>query len=153
MTGVTIEIEVQDEEVLSVFERLLARVDDPAPALAQIGEYGVRSTRIRIEDQNAYDPVEIWDSLSPRYRQSKMKQAHHPDDILILYGDMVGTLAKQADSEQVAWGSGREYAAAQQLGREDINLPARPFLGLSAIDRDQVLAIMASWLGGAWGAS
>ena len=147
-----IEIEVQDETVLAVFERLLERVTDPATALAEIGEYGMKSTYARISGQND-DPIEIWESLSPAYRRSKVKQAHHPDDILILYGDMVGTIAWQGDSAQVGWGSSRVYAAAQQFGREEINLPARPFLGLTDRDRYAVLAIMEKWLAGAWGGS
>ncbi|MDE2472475.1 MAG: phage virion morphogenesis protein [Bradyrhizobium sp.] len=149
MTGVTIEIEVQDEAVLAVFERLLSRVTDPSPALAEIGEYGVMSTRARIEEQNNDDPIEIWDALSTRYRQSKVKQAHHPDDILILYGELVSTLAWQADSASVGWGSNRVYAAAQQFGREEINLPARPFLGLTDRDTYAVLSIMERWLAAA----
>jgi phage gpG-like protein len=32
------------------------------------------------------------------------------------------------DNDQVTIGSDRPYAAAHQLGREEINLPARPFL-------------------------
>ena len=152
MTGVRIEIEVQDATVVSVFEQLLARIDDPRPALAQIGEYGIKSTRERIESQNA-DPIAAWAPLSKAYLQSSTKRRHHPDSILILYGDLVSTLAAQTDSEHVAWGSNRIYAAAQQLGREEINLPGRPFLGLTERDRTAVLTIMRDWLAGDWGGS
>ncbi len=151
MTGARVEFEVQDETVLAVFERLLARIDDPAPALAQIGEYGVQSTRDRIVSQNA-DPLAAWAPLSDAYRQSETKRRHHPDEILILYADLVSTLASQADSEHVGWGSNRVYAAAQQFGRDEIGLPPRPFLGLTPLDRDKVLTIMEDWLGAAWGA-
>lgn len=149
MSGVRVEIDVEDEEVTRVFERLLGALDDPGPALAQIGEYGVQSTRERIEGQNFEDPLWPWELLTPAYLVSKRKREHHPDSILILYGELVSTLAYQAQAAEVGWGSGRAYAAAQQFGREEINLPARPFLGLTERDTTEVLAIMQRFLAAA----
>ncbi len=149
MAGAHIELEVTDAEVTAVLGQLLARLDDPSPALAEIGEYGVESTRERIETQNAENPLSSWEPHSEGYAKSRRKLAHHPGEMLILYGDLVGTFAWQADAAGVEWGSARVYAGAQQFGRPEINLPAREFLGDTAHDDEEILGIMYAWLSGA----
>lgn len=148
MAGARIEIEIQDEEVTALLQRLIARVANPKPALAQIGEYGVVSTRERIVSQNT-DPVAAWEPLSPQYLASRRKQrSKGAETVLVLHGHLVGTLAWDADEQAVAWGSNRIYAAAQQFGRPEIGLPARPFLGLTETDKQLVTEIMHRWLSG-----
>lgn len=145
MAGVS--IQVNDAEVLGALQRLSARLADMTPAFARIGEYGLASTRARIESQNAGNPIGIWLPLSERYRKSKRKLAHHPDMILELYGDLVSTLVWQPlGTTGVEWGSNRVYAAAQQFGRPEINLPGRPYLGASEADLTEIRAIIAGYI-------
>ena len=126
MAGAAIIIGIQDEQALAALQALLVRVTNLAPAFARIGEYGLQSSRERIESQNAGNPVGIWAPLSERYLKSPKKRAHHPGMILELYGDLVSTLAWQALGEKgVEWGSNRIYAAAQQFGRDEIVFPTR----------------------------
>lgn len=149
MPGARVVIEVADEEVLAVIQEFQARLKDPAPAFAEIGEYGVTTTRERIESQNAEDPIAFWEPLSMRYLKSKRKREHHPDETLVLYGFLLSTLVWQADTSMAEWGTPRIYGPAQQFGRPEINLPARPFLGVTERNRTAVLAIFRRWLAGA----
>ncbi len=147
MAGAAILINIQDEQALAALQALLARVTHLAPAFAKIGEYGLQSTRERIESQNTGNPVGIWAPLSERYLKSPKKRAHHPGMILELYGELVSTLAWQALGEEgVEWGSNRIYAAAQQFGRPEINLPDRPFLGISELDQTEIGAILSTYI-------
>lgn len=147
MAGTCIDIEIQDEAVVTLLKRLVARVADPQPALAEIGEYGMQSTRDRITSQNADDPIAAWAPLSESYLQSELKQGSRGADmIMVLHGHLAGTLAWQSGGSTVQWGSNRAYAAAQQFGRPEINLPARPWLGLTTRDIDAVTDILHRWL-------
>jgi len=146
MAGARIELQYVDAGVQDELKRLLARLEDPQPALAEIGQYGVESTRERIESQNADNPIAAWEPLTERYLKSKRKREHHPDEILVLYGFLVSTFAWQATKDTVEWGSNQVYAAAQQFGRPEINLPPRPFLGVTERDRTEILDILHAWL-------
>ena len=147
MAGARIDIEVQDEAVIALLQELLSRVANPQPALDDIGLYGVQSTRDRITIQNADDPIAAWEPLTERYLKSaRKKSSKGADMVLVQHGFLTSTLAWQADDETVEWGSNRVYAAAQQFGREEINLPARPWLGLTTTDQDAVIDIFQKWL-------
>jgi len=147
VSGARIEIEYQDEAVLAMLRQLLDKLEDPQPAMAELAQYGVASTRERIESQNADDPIASWAPLTERYLASKRKRASRGADlVLVLHGHLADQLAWQADSRSAEWGSNRVYAAAQQFGRPEINLPARPFLGVTAADKQKILEIFQAWL-------
>lgn len=147
MTGTFVEISAEDKALPAELEQLLDRGTNLAPAFAEIGEYGVETTRARILSQNQDDPVGSWQALSARYAGSKRKlKSKGAGRTLILHGYLIGTLHWQSDNESVEWGSDRIYAAAQQFGRPDINLPDRPFLGITEHNRTDIHAILQRWL-------
>ena len=64
-------------------------------------------------------------------------------------GTLHDTLRYQASASGVEIGTDRIYGATHQFGRG--NIPARPFLGLSAGDRQDILAIVRDHLARALG--
>jgi phage gpG-like protein len=66
--------------------------------------------------------------------------------VLRLHDDLRDTLNYQADPQTLYFGTPLEYGAAHQFGREEINLPERPYLGLSEEDKQSVLDMLERYL-------
>ncbi|HYW05015.1 MAG TPA: phage virion morphogenesis protein [Gammaproteobacteria bacterium] len=155
MAGVT--ITVDDAQVLERLQQLLDTVTDPRPALRDAGEALLRSTRHRFDTQTAPDG-HPWAPLSPATVARKKK---NKDKILVLDGYLRGTLNYQVvGGTTLELGSPMIYAGTQQFGAHKGqygstrrgspipwgDIPARPFLGLSAGDKREVLAILQEHL-------
>lgn len=126
------------------------RVADLTPAMQEIGEALLLSTRQRFDAQS--DPEgRKWTPLTPRYAKAKGKRKNALRGILTLTGALRDTIAYQAGPRAVQVGSNRAYAAIHQLGGKTGRggtMPARPFLGLSAGDREEIVAILADFVEG-----
>lgn len=55
-------------------------------------------------------------------------------------------LAAQPDPQTLYFGTPLEYGAAHQFGRPEINLPERPYLGVSEEDKQSVLEMLEGYL-------
>lgn len=80
---------------------------------------------------------------SDKYRARKPR---HADEVLRLNDDLRDTLNYQADPQTLYFGTPLEYGAAHQFGRPEINLPERPYLGLSEADQQSVLETLEGYL-------
>jgi phage virion morphogenesis protein len=143
MTGAKLTIEVNDRPVLAALERLFARMEDPAPALRDIGETLLNSHRRRFEEGIAPDGTP-WVPLSPAYQRRKKK---NQDKILVLDGHLE-MLNYDVKPDGLELGTNRIYGATHQFGAPERNIPARSFLGLSDDDRTDVLEILREYLRG-----
>ena len=72
MAGIQAEISHNSEEILQRFNELLARVDDPSPAMAEISEYFHLQTRERFDTETAPDGT-AWAPLKPATVEAKQK--------------------------------------------------------------------------------
>ena len=144
MAGATdvLTIEIDDREIRDGLRALEDRLGNLRPFYLDIGEALLNSTRERFTTQTAPDGSP-WAPLSPSYKQRKKK---HPDLILTLNGYLRGTLNYSATKDELRIGTPMIYGAAHQFGRPEINLPARPFLGLSDDDHAMILDALADWL-------
>lgn len=169
MTAFT--ISVDDAEVMAALNRLRGKTDNLGPALKAIGEDLVESTKRRFATATAPDGTP-WAANSPvtisRYL-GLTKGNYKKDGSLSKKGEARATAKKPLTGEtgalggqihyQVAGnvlevGSSMEYAAMQQFGgrkSEFTNLwgdiPARPFLGLSAADKAGIEETVLDYLG------
>ena len=162
MTGARISIDVVG---IDDVERRLGRLADAGrdltPLMADIGEYLVRTTKDRFRDQEAPDGTP-WAPLSESTRRRKKI---NKDRILTREGYLGGTIAFRASPDEVLVGSNLIYAGTHQFGAEKGafgstsrgspipwgDIPARPFLGLSDADADEIREIVADYLLGAVG--
>lgn len=128
-----IRIEIDDRAVLGALSELLRRVSDPQPALADIGEYLVASTRRRFGEGRAPDgtpwapnsPVTVMRYLS-RFSGARSKRGGLTKKGAAMAGakrPLIGEtrrlsseIAYQLIPGGVEVGSSLEYAATQQLG-------------------------------------
>lgn len=151
-----IKIEIDDREVLAALQRLAAAGSDLTPVYQDIGEYLVDATKRRFAAGEAPDGTP-WAPLSP---VTVARKGHNKP--LIGESGRLGTeIHYLVLGDGVEVGSSLEYAGTQQLGAKAKSftggkspwgdIPARPFLGLSAEDKSNVLDILQEHLEGALG--
>ena len=156
-----ISIVLDDQAVQAAFTRLLKIGQDSQPLMASVGELLLNSTRARFADEKDPDG-NPWEPLKASTRARKTK---NPDRILTASGLLGGSsINTRAGRRQVEIGSSRRYAATHQFGAKKGqfgstqrgapipwgDIPARPFLGLSAQDKEDIEATISDYLLSAW---
>ena len=142
MAGAFISIDANTPEILEALQALLRRIGNLEPAFEDIGAYLERSHDDRWQEQVSPDGTP-WAPLSEKYQEKKPK---NKDKILVLEGYLRGSLHYETSPKELALGTNLIYGATHQFGREEDNIPARPFLGVSAEDRIEILAILSGFL-------
>ena len=130
-------------------DRLVRRMDrirhmDTSELLDGVGSAVESQVRRRIqEDQSGPDGVD-WPSWSVAYAQTR----HGGHSLLRSSGGLVDSIQYVVDGDRVAIGSNLVYAAIHQFGGAEAGkaeIPARPYLGLSASDLTQLEDIIDDW--------
>lgn len=165
------EVKLDDSALRAALARLRAAAGDARPAFREIGEYLIEATRRRFVEGRGPDGT-AWAPNSPatlaRVLPGKGAAAGRrgrPGGAgkRPLLGESL-QLSRQwsyrADDRSVTVGTPLAYAATQQFGARKGQfgrtrrgapipwgtIPARPFLGLSAADREAVLALVSAHL-------
>lgn len=154
MSGAEVTVTLDDAAAQAMFARLIAAGVNPRPLLAEIGSALEDSSRKRFVSQESPDGVS-WAPLS-EFTLSRKKSGR----ILYESGDLHDSIKFElgADFVQIVAGP-TEYAATHQFGRADNRLfggplapiPARPFLGLSDDDQDEIMDAMSDFVRNAAG--
>ncbi len=141
MAGTSISIDTRALDGLKTSLRLMATgVRDTRTLMPRLGEYLQRSTQERFRTQTDPDGG-AWAALQPRTRERKR---HNRDKILTQRGYLRRGITYQVTAPgRVEVGSKLVYAATHQFGRG--NIPARPFLGISRRDAEEINAIVRDW--------
>src|SRR5574343_1143020 len=141
-------ITVEYKQVLAAVPRLRLRTDDLGPALAKIGEQLVESTQDHFGSSTAPDgsrwaansdvTISRYLGLATGKKREKKAAGKKP---LVAGGTLRDNIKFSVNGNVLEVGATMEYAAMQQFGgkRADFShlwgdIPARPFLGLSASD-------------------
>lgn len=130
---------------------------DLTPLMRDIGEYLLRTTRDRFEDERGPDGAP-WQPLSEATRRRKRR---NKDRILTESGHLGGpSLSYRASPSELLLGSSAVYAGTHQFGAkkgsfgatskgEPIpwgDIPAREFLGLSDADGAEIEELIGDYL-------
>lgn len=126
-------IEVNNSEVLAALNRLAQNVENVRPALLEIGEALVESTKQRFVNESGPNNIP-WARNSQETIQRKGR-----DQPLTEHGTLGDTINYQVSGKELQVGSNLEYAEANQFG---LGVIARPFLGLSNDDNAEILNIL-----------
>jgi len=137
-----IDITVDDAEIRAGLRDLEDKIGNLQPFFRDIGEALLNSTRERFNTMRAPDGTP-WASLSPGYASRKRKNA---DLILVLNGYLHGLLTVQTSKDTLRIGTPLPYGATHQVGDASRHIPARPFLGLSESDTQDILDALEEWL-------
>lgn len=143
-----IDVHIDDRQIVAMLRRLQESTGNLTPALKEIGEHLLESTKHRFETSTAPDGS-LWDANSPVTLDKKRGSKPLIDSgTLMNYSinyDVIGDV--------LIVGSSSEYAAMQQFGGTKAefpylwgDIPARPFLGISAEDNDAIVQIIQDHL-------
>lgn len=145
MSGSFINVKTEgDEEIRQALARLEQNGRDLAPVYSDIGEFLqiVHDERFRKQTSPEGDP---WAPLSPKYLARKKRNKAR---ILVLNDVLAGTLHYQTTAEGLMFGTDRVYGATHQFGRLEAGIPARPFLGISDADGQEILRLIGEHMTG-----
>lgn len=168
-----INVKFDDRQVKDALGKLVARGKNLRPAFKEIGEDMKESTKQRFSTATAPDGTP-WAPNSPVTLENYLgafKGSHKKDGSLSKAGTarsaakkpltgetkaLQTTIGYQLEGDSgVSIGSPQIYAAMQQFGGTKAqfpnlwgNIPARPFLGVSDSDRENILEIVGSYLVG-----
>lgn len=134
--GVTVEIEVGE---LRRVLRSLADFD-PQDALVDIGELIEMQVRHRIDEEKTAPDGTEWPAWSPRYAATRGSQ----HSLLIDTGSMLDSIEYQVGRGSVTVSAFTVYAATHQYGDDKRGIPARPFLGLSDENIEEIGDVLRS---------
>ena len=128
-------------------DKLQARIHglagmDTTTLMPRLGEYLQACTKKRFRTETAPDDS-AWAALAPRTLKRKK---NNKGKVLTARGFLRRGIRYQVlDKSTVQVGTDSVYAATHQYGRDEANIPARPFLGLSSADRREITAIIRDW--------
>ncbi|WP_153114615.1 phage virion morphogenesis protein [Rhodocyclus tenuis] len=157
-------IKIEDGQINGALRRLIALGRDASPAMRDIAAIGENSTRARFRSQTGPDGVKWQPSLRAQLAGGRT---------LTKDGHLSGSINGRAGADFAEWGVNRIYAAIHQFGGtiraksggalkfrlpgggfavvKAVKMPARPFLGVNADDRDDILDALARRINGAIG--
>ncbi|WP_439861626.1 phage virion morphogenesis protein [Pseudomonas sp. MBLB4136] len=144
--------------VQRLFKAMRQMGADPQPLLRDIAFLGESSTRERFRSQSGPDGQRWKPSLRAQLFGGKT---------LTQDGHLGDSITSTADRTTAAWGTNRIYAAIHQFGGEikakgtaglrfkigerwatkrQVSIPARPFLGVSADDAQDILDLVSDYV-------
>lgn len=146
--------QIDDAQLHAGLRSLIALGRDAGPIMADIAAIGESSTRMRFRTETGPDGQKWKPSLRARITGGRT---------LTKDGHLSGSISGRHGRDFAEWGVNRIYAAIHQFGGEirakggslrfrlanggfatvqKVTMPARPFLGISDDDRDDILDII-----------
>lgn len=141
-------IDYDDKDVTRMLQRLIDAGINPRPALLEIGEELVDSTKKRFETASGPDGTP-WARNAPSTIKRKGR-----DQPLTGGGTLMDQINYQlSGNDTLEVGSPTVYAAMQQFGGTKAefphlwgDIPARPFIGISAEDEEKIIDLFNDYL-------
>lgn len=139
-----VQVEWDDREVIKALQKLQAAAGDVSPALKEIGEVLLKSTKERFETGTSPDGSQWADNEPSTIARKGRNKPLFDQGILMreIHYD-------PPSNNELVFGSSMEYAAMQQFGGTKDEFPnlwgdieARPFLGVSEEDDVEILNIV-----------
>lgn len=161
-----ITISFNDKDVNQALHALQEKVINLRPMLLKIGELLQESTEDRLNSGKNVDPTgKPWVTLQPWYQEQKKR---NQGKILSLNGHLADSINHDViNGNTVIVGTNKEYAAIHQFGGairpktakalnvggravKKVTIPARPFLGVSNQDKENILDAVLDHMAAAW---
>ena len=145
-------INYDDADVLSMLTKLHERMGDLGPVMQEIAGYMHDSSEQAFANQR--DPVtgDPWPELSDTTLQLRPDRAG--GQLLRDSAQLVGSLMQESDGLSAYYATDKPYAAMHQFGGTtsprsmipNVEIPARPFLGLDDVAKEDILDMLAGYL-------
>lgn len=147
-----ITVEFRDGEILAGIDRLQEQLGDMTTFMGDLGELLVASTKARFAAGTDPDGT-AWAQNSA----VTLARKSDPRPLFGTSGSLNSQIFSAAGADYVQVGSAMVYAAMMQFGGTKDrwphlwgDIPARPYLGLSDEDKENILAETQDWLSGAF---
>jgi phage virion morphogenesis protein len=145
----SVTLKIDDSEIQEQLNILASRLQNLDPVYKNIGEYMVLSILDRY-DKEIDSQGKPWAPLTAATIKQKQRKGKI-QKILQQDGNLRLTIIYQASASQVEIGTNRIYGAIHQFGGragrgKKVNIPARPFLGVSVVDEREIVDIIQDFL-------
>ena len=146
MAGTGLEVRIESEGLERLNKRLAemtAGLKDFGPLLEGLGAEVESQARRRISEEKASPDGTPWQPWSEAYGETR-RGGH---SLLEGEGDLLDSIQYVVDGDRVEIGSNLIYAAIHQHGGDDVGIPipARPYLGISPENEEDLVAIIDDW--------
>lgn len=145
-------VTIQDDELKALCSRLngmALKPEDRKKLLAGIGAEMETQTQDRFAEKKSPDG-DSWADIAEstrRYYEKNASKVHYPGKgLLWREGALKDTVTSEAHSWDVVVGATKVYAAVHQYGWKEKNITARPYLGLSAENKAEIIEIINAFL-------
>lgn len=144
-------VTIQDDELKALCSRLNGMALKPAERkalLASIGEEIITQTKDKFAEKKTPDGDDWADiaESTKNYYQKKIGSKNPGNGILWRQGNLMDSLTQEASSWSVVVGATKVYAAVHQYGWKEKNIIARPYIGLSAENKVEIIEIINAFL-------
>lgn len=142
-------IQYDNRDLTLVLERLILRNTRLRPLFAEISNALLASTKARFQSETTPDDI-AWDALSPKTLARKDTATKLRTSALRLYNSLRLDFSETFGGVSVG-GAGVPYAAIHQFGGTPgmapgpAAIPARTYLGISASDTAEIVAIALAY--------
>lgn len=146
-------VRVENQGVLQVLQRLSSRLDDLTPFMEEVS--GVLAFGVEEAFRLEQDPVSgaAWEELADATVAQRSADGHWPGKMLQVTGQLAVSVStsRQHGPDFAMVGTNLEYAAIHQFGgkagrNRSVDIPARPYLGLSDDSAAEILVIAERYL-------
>lgn len=158
-----IAIEFNNQQVQRVLDDLVTRVEDPADIMRQVADVLEDATARAFDGEEDPATGVMWDPLSQTTLD--LNPARKDGSILQASGQLAAGIVSDYGRDFAEVGSNKVYAPTHQFGAEKGefgtssrgrpipwgDIPARPFLGISPTDEEDILDIAQQHLAGGFG--
>lgn len=161
MSGVSIQVTAGSRQVRDAIAALVAAGRDLREPFDEIGASLLTSTQQRIQDEETPEGErwpELAESTQKRWIGKGSKRTQRGKDHMLRVKDLLyAAISYTASASELMLGTNKTQAALLQFGgTEDMPagpraVPARPYVGLSADDENEIGAILTDYLTEAWG--
>ena len=146
MAGTGLDIRIESEGLDRLNRRLgqiAAGLTDFRPLLESLGAEVESQTRRRISEEKASPEGAAWKPWTEAYAATR-RGGH---SLLEGEGELLDSIQFLPEGDRVEIGTNLIYGAIHQFGGAEvgINIPARPYLGISSANEDDLLAILDGW--------
>lgn len=135
MSGLTFALDIKGVPAVTGMLGRLARLDIEELAF-NVGALLESSTKRRIADEKTAPDGTPWEPWSEDYAATR--SGGH--SLLMSEGDLLDDVQNRSEGDEARVGTSLVYGAIHQFSGEEVgmNIPARPYLGLSDRDRDDI---------------
>ena len=135
-----VDIRIDDSAVRAKLGGLRGSARDLTPAMRRIAAVLGDVAEEAFKSESSPEGIP-WASLKPATLKRRRGSANAAR-ILQDTGQLVASIQTEYGSDVAVAGTNKVYAATHQFGRGEAGIPARPFLGLSAEGREEIIRII-----------